>query len=827
MHFIFPELKALLTISFLIIIQSVFAVSADSLKALLDNESSDSIKIRLYIELGEAYETLNTDSQLFYYKKAEKQAMALAEKGSRYNLLYAESMNLQGFYYAGKGEIEKATYCFAVSLKTSKELMQEGKDTEIIGEATWGLSRALLNTASIRYLKSDYTGAVTHYQAAIYVKKQIDDKSGIALCINNIGLIYMAQGMDDKATASFQEALSMWAGMTGESDENKSSEIKRRMSMAYLNLGIIQKNQKNYEKAIEYYQLALDIRREMGDSRAMSECYLNMGVAYRNLGESDKAFIYYDKALFVFEKAGDKKAIMRANNNIGTLFTESGNWEKALTYLTTAYDYAIGSGDKQAEAHILNNLADLYSKQNLFAKSLQASQRAFALADSIGSLPEKVRSYYQMMEAFAGTGKNSEALYYARKYISANDSLQGSEKMKTIQEMESRFQAEKKQQEIEKQKLTIRSNEEEMKRKDAEAAFQKIMLFSMLAVLLLLVFLIWFIYRGYRIKKKAHRDISLKNNQLEQAQTEIMAQRDEILAQRDAISNQKVHLQKALDEQIDSIRYAQRIQKALIPAFDILEEIIKENNPVISDFAVYFRPKDIVSGDFYWAARTGDRLIFCVADCTGHGVPGAFMSMLGVSYLNEIIQRHNVHTAADILNELRASIVVSLRQQKAEDGSLVKQFNPAIPMNRDSLHEVKDGMDISLCVLNIRTRELQFAGANNSLYHISTENNTNVLNEIKGDKMPVGVYLRMEPFTNKIVNIGSGDVLYLLSDGFADQFGGGDYKKFGMKRFRNLLEKNAGETLEAQKKVLDTTFSEWKEGYQQLDDICIFSVRIN
>ena len=803
------------------------AASADSLHTLLANEKEDSIRIRYFIELGEKYETLNTDSQLFYYQKAEHLSLKREEKGSRYNLLYAEAMNLQGIYYSGKGDIRKASYCFAVSLKTSRDLMKEGKDAAIINEATWGLSRALLNVASVRYMQSDFSGAITHYQAAMYVKKQIGDQSGIALCINNIGLIYMAQGMDDKATASFQEALSMWSGMTGESEESKNREIKRRMSMAYINLGVIQRNQKNFEKAIEYYQLALDLRKELGDSRAMSECYLNMGVAYRNLGETDKAFIYYDKALYVFEKAGDKKAIMRANNNIGTLFTESEDWDKALNYLSTAYDYAVESGDRQAEAHILNNLADLFNRQKQFAKSLQKSQRAFAIADSIGSLPEKVRSYYQMMDAYAGSGKYNEAFKYARKYITSNDSLQGTEKMKTIQEMESRYQAEKKQQEIEKQKLIIRSNEEEMKRKDAEAAFQKIMLDSMLVVLLLMVVLVWFIYRSYRIKKKAHLEISIKNNQLEQAQTEILAQRDEILAQRDAISNQKLHLQKALDEQIDSIRYAQRIQKALIPAYDILEEIIKENNPAITEFAVYFRPKDIVSGDFYWAARTENRLIFCVADCTGHGVPGAFMSMLGVSYLNEIIQRHNVHTAADILNELRASIVVSLKQQKSEDGTLLKQFNPGIPVNRDSLHEVKDGMDISLCVLNISTGELQFAGANNSLYHITNENNTHVLNEIKGDKMPVGVYFRMESFTNKTIHTRQGDILYMMSDGFADQFGGSDYKKFGMKRFRNLLEKNAGSSLEEQKKILDAAFTEWKEGYQQLDDICIFSVRMN
>lgn len=815
---------------FYLIPMLVYAITAvastDSLQTLVAKEKEDSVKIRYYIELGEAFETTNPDSQIYYYQKAEHLALKRAEKGSRYNLLLAESMNLQGIYFTGKGDIGKASFCFALSLKTSKDLMKEGQDAGIINEATWGLSRALLNVASVRYLKSDYSGAITHYQAAIYVKKQISDQSGIALCINNIGLIYMAQGLDDKATASFQEALSVWSGMTGESDESKGREIKRRMSMAYLNLGVIQKNQKNYEKAIEYYQLALDLRKELGDSRAMSECYLNMGVAYRNLGESDKAFIYYDKALYVFEKAGDKKAIMRANNNIGTLFTESGNWEKAKQYLTTAFDYAIESGDRQAQSHILNNQADLYNKQKLFALALQSSQRAYAIADSIGTLPEKVRSYYQMMEAYAGSGKYNEAFLYARKYITSNDSLQGSEKMKTIQEMESRFQAEKKQQEIEKQKLTIRSNEEEMKRKDAEAAFQKIMLISMLVVLLLMVFLIWFIYRSYRIKKKAHREISIKNNQLEQAQTEILAQRDEILAQRDAISNQKVHLQKALDEQIDSIRYAQRIQKALIPANDILEEIITDNNTAISEFAVYFRPKDIVSGDFYWAARTEDRLIFCVADCTGHGVPGAFMSMLGVSYLNEIVQRHNVLTAADILNELRASIVVSLRQQKAEDGSLVKQFNPGIPINRDSLHDVKDGMDISLCVLNVVTGELQFAGANSSLYHISTQNNATVVNEIKGDKMPVGVYLRMEPFTNKPVTLAAGDLLYMMSDGFADQFGGSDYKKFGMKRLRNLLETYASTPLNEQKKILDTAFTEWRSGYQQLDDICIFSVRI-
>ena len=835
MHFF---LKVIFFISLLFSFQIALSGTTDSLAQLLNNEKTDSIRIRLLIEMGEAWETVNPDSQFFYYKKAEKEALSLSEEGLRYKVLYANSMNLQGIYYIGIGEVDKSYSSFVLSLKTNKELM-ESDESEYVSIGRSGLGMSLLNIASIKYYKSDFSGAINDYLAAIYIKKLLNDQSGIALCINNMGLIYMAQGMDDRAMSSFQEALNVWLSIKGGPEDEKNKEIQRRISLALINMGIIQRNQKNYNAAINYYQQAVEFRQKINDLKGLSECYLNMGIAYRYLGEMDKAFLYYDKALYVFEKTDDKKAIMRTNNNIGTLFTETGEWTKAMTYFETALKYAEEAGDKLAISHIHNNVADLYNKQMKYANATQMGRKALDIADSIGSLPEKVKSYYHLMKSYAGTGNFKDAYQYAGNYITFNDSLQGTEKMKTIQEMESRYQAERKQQEIEKQKLVIRKNDEEIKRKDAEAAFQRIIVISLLAVLLLLVFLSWFIYRNYRIKKKAHREISIKNNHLEQANTEIHAQRDEIAAQRDSISNQKKHLQKVLEEQVDSIKYAQRIQKALIPAKDMLDEMILENNNCVSEYAVFFKPKDIVSGDFYWSARVGNRLVFCVADCTGHGVPGAFMSMLGVSYLNEIAKRHGVITAADIINELRASIVVSLRQQRTEDGSMLKEFNPAIPMHRDALHDVKDGMDIALCVLDLKTKELQFAGANNSLYLVTGDSSlvtdeasqqpatsNQQLIELKGDKMPIGVHVRMDPFTLQTLKMNSGDVIYIMSDGFVDQFGGKEYKKYGIKKFRKLLLANSAVPLDVQKTTLNNEFNEWRNGYKQLDDICIMSLKI-
>jgi len=278
-----------------------------------------------------------------------------------------------------------------------------------------------------------------------------------------------------------------------------------------------------------------------------------------------------------------------------------------------------------------------------------------------------------------------------------------------------------------------------------------------------------------RLVKLRTAEIVKKNTQLEESRDKIAQQNKEIT---------------------DSIVYAKRIQTATLPK----SEQIKK---AIGDIFILLKPKDIVSGDFYWIGQQNAYTIIAAADCTGHGVPGAFMSMLGISLLNKIINEEKFVSPDDILNHLRANVISSLQQ---------KGF----------FNEAKDGMDITIITINNETRELAFAGANNPMYFI--RNNT--LEIIKGDSMPIAIYDKMDSFQNHVIKIQENDRFYLFSDGYMDQFGGDKNKKFLSKRFKDLILGIHEKDMEEQKALLDLTIETWKGVNDQIDDILVIGVLI-
>ncbi|MCK4699415.1 MAG: SpoIIE family protein phosphatase, partial [Bacteroidales bacterium] len=310
-------------------------------------------------------------------------------------------------------------------------------------------------------------------------------------------------------------------------------------------------------------------------------------------------------------------------------------------------------------------------------------------------------------------------------------------------------------------------------------------------------------------------EIENKNTDLEKKNIEISTQRDEIEVQHKQLFIQKEKIQEINREITDSIEYAERIQLSALPD----ESILKKN---VKDHFIFFKPRDIVSGDFYWFAPVENHTVITIADCTGHGVPGAFMSMLGMSLLKEIVVKGFITHPAVILRKLRKEIVNALNQ-------------------RGISGEQRDGMDMALISLENKTNTIQFAGAYNPLY-ILRENRhttpkqfkdfsfmkgeTHTLYEIKGNKMPIAFYEKMDKFTNHEIKLKKGDLLYMFSDGYADQFGGPKSKKFKYKPFKELILNIAGQPMKEQKKILDKTFEEWKGELEQIDDVCIVGLQI-
>lgn len=281
---------------------------------------------------------------------------------------------------------------------------------------------------------------------------------------------------------------------------------------------------------------------------------------------------------------------------------------------------------------------------------------------------------------------------------------------------------------------------------------------------------------------------------IKQAEQEVEHQRDIALKQRDLISEQK-------QEITDSINYAQQIQAAVLPTIDFI-------GSKVSDFFVLFKPRDIVSGDFYWATAKENKLFVAVVDCTGHGVPGAFMSMLGIAFLNEIVNktfdlRQDNITASEILEQLRDRVITSLHQTGKLGGS-------------------QDGMDMVMCILDMDKMIMQYSGANNPIYFIKNK----VFKEIKPDKMPIGIHYKTGPFSNHNIEISKGDTLYIFSDGYADQFGGPKAKKFKYKPFQEMLLNLQHHSMPLQKEIIEKNLNEWKGDIPQIDDIVVVGIRV-
>ena len=277
----------------------------------------------------------------------------------------------------------------------------------------------------------------------------------------------------------------------------------------------------------------------------------------------------------------------------------------------------------------------------------------------------------------------------------------------------------------------------------------------------------------------------------------IMKQGDKIAEQKHKIKIQHDLVQQQKQKITDSIVYAKKIQSAVLPPNRFIQHLL-------ADHFILYKPRDIVSGDFYWIKQVEDRICIAAADCTGHGVPGALMSMLGITFLNEIINKNPKIAANEMLNELRTHIISSLRQT-GKSG------------------ESRDGMDIALCIVNNNSKTLEYAGANNHLYLIRN----NEFTEIKADRIPIGIHRRAkESFTNNKVDIETDDIVYIFSDGYTDQFGGEDGRKFLPANFKNLLISIHQKPLSVQKQILEDNFEQWRGDHKQLDDILVIGFKI-
>jgi serine phosphatase RsbU (regulator of sigma subunit) len=427
-------------------------------------------------------------------------------------------------------------------------------------------------------------------------------------------------------------------------------------------------------------------------------------------------------------------------------------------------------GDLKGQLTNYFNLAAMFYEMKQYEKAIDNSLHTLDILHKIGSFEYEVQVYDLLAKVYAANHQFDKAYDYHVRYLEMKDSVSALEGEKHVLEMQTKYETEKKENEI---KALTQQNEIQ----DLQLNKNKVIIYAIIAGFILLVFMAIMIYKRYTLKRDANAQLEEQNGRI-QLQKEIIEQKNKDIT--------------------DSIIYAKRIQEAILPSVEVLRSSLK-------DAFVFFKPKDIVSGDFYFYEETSDgRYYFAAVDCTGHGVPGAFMSIVGHNALKQSINEFGKRKPAEILNQMNGILKSTLHSD-------------------DNDKSVKDGMDINLCCYDPSKGTLEYAGAFNPLWCV----NGKELKEIKGDKFPIGEYAFEGErfFMNHEIKIQEGDCFYLFTDGFADQFGGERGKKFKYKNLQELLISMQGLDMTKQMESLDVTLQNWKGQLEQVDDILILGLK--
>ncbi len=700
--------------------------------------------IGLFITEGYLY--TNPDSAIFYAKIQ----LAYAE-AKKYDEDITSALNSLGIATYFSGDYNQAIKYFEQSYEIDKKL----------GNKT-GVAKSLNNMGIIYRNQGNYRMALDCYMRSQKINESVSDSSGTANCLNNIGIIYIDQREFDQAIICFEQSLKI----------RKAIKDQKGIATSYNNLGWIKDEQgleakktgnvilanQLFDEAMKYHQASLKIELESGFPSGITSSYTNIGKVYKDKGDLNKALEFYLKGLEAGKEKADKKLISQTLTNIGIIYLHLGELQKAKDYCEQGLS---------------------------ISKQLGTKIESRSATETLWRINKKLGDY-------------KSALIMYEEFNTLNDSIQSDENKKDIIRQEYKYNYEKqatadsvKHAELQKVKdAQIEQQEAIAARQEAELQNKRNQQYALFGGLGLLFVFLAFVYNRFRVTRQQKKIIE--------------QQKSEVEGQKKVVEKAHDLLEEKNKEILDSIHYAKRIQAAILPPARIVKEYLPES-------FILYKPKDIVAGDFYWveSPNTGESeravILFAAADCTGHGVPGALVSVVCNNALNRAVREFGLTDPGHILDKTREIVVEEF--QKSED-------------------DVKDGMDISLVALtHVGTDSplsLQWAGANNPLWIIR---NGEVL-EFKPDKQPIGKYSDTRPFTTHNVALQKEDAIYIFTDGFQDQFGGEKGKKYKAANLKQLLLTIQHETMDRQRKLIEEAFNNWKTGYEQVDDVCVIGVRI-
>ena len=656
---------------------------------------------------------------------------------------------------------EKCEDDFTLGLARAEKLEDQDWKVSILG-----------SQASMCYYEGDYPTAIEVQREIVEIRKAQGKQDRYASALGNLGVLYRKVGQFGKSLECYQTQL----------DHYKAANDSVEMGSIYNNMGNLYSSRGSHERALEYHRLALQIRSLIGDTLALTSSYHNIGMVHDNLRHNDSAIYFYEKALADSYQETNPRLRGNSLNNLGKTYERLGELDLAEEFLTKGRNFRDSIRDFAGLAQSLTNLARISLLREEPEKAIAPALEAIEIASRYNIDLQRRMAYIIVADAYDQAGMAKKANEYYVKFIELKDSLNQAEQVEAMSQVEVSYAYEKRfladsLAEVQRTEILEMQFEEERKRQQSYVWASAIGGFIMLILALVLL-------RGYRNKQKANTIISEQKAQVE---------------------SQRAILQERNTEITDSINYARRLQDAILPP----REAIKARFP---ESFVFYEPKDIVAGDFYWMETVDEYTYLAVADCTGHGVPGAMVSVVCANALNKAVLELGITDPGQILNKTRELIIAYFSRGN---------------------EEVKDGMDIALIRVRGESGEhsvepspstltLEYAGAHNPLWIV--RKGTDTIEEIKADKQPIGKFERATTFTTHTVTLNPDDSCYLFSDGFADQFGGPRGKKFKTSNLKTLLLSLQGKSMAEQEALIADAFVEWKGDLEQLDDVCLVGV---
>lgn len=727
------------------------SAKADSLLSLIKKDKNDTNKVSHLNQLGVLLVHDNPDTVIVL----AKQALEIITPVSSTEFLSLNenteekgitSLRARALRLLAVSYYLKNEYLPALEhFKNSLKLYNTLNDTRLVTSSYDDISRTYL-------MLDNYPQALNYATMSLKMAEKTGKKEHIINSSQTIGHIYRLQSSYPQAIEYYLKALEI------------AEELKDRKYEASLlqSIGIIYRENNDYAKALEYCFKALKIAESLGNKRLINTCFNSTSETYRKLKDYPKAIEYNLKALKVAEDIGDNSDIASCLHNFGAISQEKGDFYKAEEFYFKALKLMEEIGDKNSISTIESNLGGIYVLTGKFKEAEKYLLKSINTAKEIGDLGSLILREQNLAELYDTTGRYKEAYIHYQKAMEIKDTIFNREKQRELVKKEMNYEFAKKEAVTQAQHDKVIALSEEEKEK------QKILIYSIATGLIMVIVFAAYIFYSLRITRK-----------------------------------QKIVIEQQKEKIIDSIDYAQSIQQSVLPE----ESEIKK---YFQDSFILYKPKDIVSGDFYWFSKVKEENKFIIAavDCTGHGVPGAFMSMIGNMLLNQVVNENGITKPSEILDLLGSGLKKVLNNRK----------------DRTSV----DGMDIALCTIDYVRKELQYAGVHNPLYIV----HNNKLEIIKADNYEIGGKIlknknqENKAYTNHCIPFKENMSIYLFSDGYADQFGGNDRKRFGKNKFQELLANNQQKSMEQQKELLTTAFEDWKGASSQIDDILIIGIRL-